>query len=183
MVDEVFIDDPSTQRHPQSASDQRLITLGAHGKAYHQTGIGVEQGGQIQIPRIGPDAQNITHPFLIGHRRAEIALQQVGCHRSTMLTICGAYPATDSPERVNACLAHQSGHALAGTHDALLLQRRVNAWAAIETATVRMNRSNMIQQLYIPQLVGTGGSLAPGIVATNRNPQRSAHRFHRTQPA
>jgi hypothetical protein len=87
------------------------------------------------------------------------------CGKHTSAFVFGTQP----------CLTHQSGHPFAGDASSLIAQLGMQAWAALSATMSVKLLSNLFYELGIFSFALTGGTLSPGVKATFRDTQHSAH--------
>lgn len=75
-------------------------------------------------------------------------------------------------------LLHQASHPFLPTAHTLNLELVVDARAAVTSKAVLVDGANRLAQFPILLLLATLRSLGPGIVATSRDTQNSAHLLH-----
>jgi hypothetical protein len=72
---------------PQSLERKPAIVVGAGRPADNSTRVQVENGGEIEPALRGSNACHVGHPRLVGRRRAEVTLNDVGRNRLVVIRI------------------------------------------------------------------------------------------------
>jgi hypothetical protein len=135
----------------------------------------VDNRGQVDPALIGPNADHIGDPSLIGSVDLELALQNVRRDRQHMVGVRGSSKSAPSTA-LNAKFAHQPFDSLPANSNALRAQFAMNARASVRTTTALMRRDDVHGELSIGRCPRRHRALLPGVEAARRDSEDSAHR-------
>ena len=134
----------------------------------------IDDSSEIEISFCCFNSRDVGDPFGMWGRSAKLAIEQIGSHRMAVMAIGGPH-APAFALCADPALLHQTSDAFASTSFALLLQLGMNAWTAIDPS-VRLEDVFYLLCEHLVFLCPFGDfPLAPGVIATFRHLQSTAH--------
>ena len=102
MVDAVFGRLAKSHGHVQCPDGQIALHAVADSPADHTTRVQIQYDSEIQPALIGPDVGDITRPLLVGCRRREVSVQQIGGNGKAVVTVSRnlEFPCPDGSDSV-----------------------------------------------------------------------------------
>src|SRR6185312_3265331 len=147
----------------------------SHRPSHDESGIDIQDHCQIQPALSGPYGGDISQPFSIGSRGREIALQEIGSYRISVMTI-GGTDTTLFLHSPQACLLHQTGYTMLAAFNPPCSQFSLHARTAINSSALPKSLSDLLSQSLILPLALTWFAFAPGGVAAFGHVQDTTHR-------
>jgi uncharacterized 2Fe-2S/4Fe-4S cluster protein (DUF4445 family) len=101
----------------------------------------VHDGGKVEPALAGRDIGDVGEPDAVRRRGREVAIDEVGCDRKPVTAVGGADPADRRHDGADAVALHQALDPSEAHAAALVMQRGVNARAAVASTAVAMKGS------------------------------------------
>src|SRR5271170_9067 len=173
---------PAMPRHVERAAGQLRCDRLAHRPAHDAAAEQIEHHGQVQPAFASRDIGHVAGPDRVHRGHGEVAREQVGGDRQSMVAVGGAYAKTPLAARPDAVLPHRPlDPALAHANPARL-QLPPHARPSIGPARLGVHRANLDQQRRLAQMAAREHLLSPRMVlaisrrAHAQNPALHAHR-------
>src|SRR5215469_3691571 len=165
-------------RHLQSIDHQPAGDPLAHRPADDLPRIQVFHRRQVQPTLPGRDVGDVRYPDLVDRYRLELPVQDVVGHRQIMV---GVGRTAELPFRLggDTVLTHELGHGVDAATLAACSQFHMDARAAVALFHLLVDGLDLLGQSLAALLLGTGGAIAPGVVAAAGHLQHLAHQPHR----
>jgi hypothetical protein len=178
-----MMDQPTLSRVAIQAAPHRVLQ-----RAQHQLDIGPVAGlpaddppreripdtGQPQRPLPGSDPRDVGHPQPVGRLRLEVAVHQVGRRRGLRVLAGRTTPALAQERALQAGLAQQPRHPLAGGPHAVAAQLRMHPGRPVGPARALVHRADLAQQPGVLAAALAGAAL-PGQPAVERRDRDLQH--------
>src|SRR5271163_2295493 len=173
---------PAMPRHVERAAGQLRRDRLAHGPAHDAAAEQVQHHGQVQPAFAGRDIGHVAGPDGVRRGHGEVAREQVGGDRQSMVAVGGAYAKTPLAAAPETVLPHRPlDPALAHANPARL-QLPPHARPSTGPARLGVNRADFDQQGCLAQMAAREDLLSPRMVlaisrpAHAQNPALHAHR-------
>jgi hypothetical protein len=169
-------------RHHQCVGDEFGRHRRAHRPANHTPREQVDDGRYIEPTLARPDVGEVRHPFAVGRRRREAAVEHIrrGCRRRSVAEVDRQSPSSRTCSQPIA--THQ---ALDRVQPALYpgsQQVVPHPPSAVCAIAVRKARSNLCAQHLVTARAGTRAPRQPRVEPTARDTERLAKESHRPDP-
>ena len=162
MLDQSWPGLPDRNRFVQGTDGKRLLHPISCFPADTPARIEIDTDGQIQLARASPDIPDIRTLFLIRSLTAEVLIAHVGGPRFPMVSVCRALTAGLLTGIATIC-THYPRCSVATQRNTCLVQREMQARAAIRLPRQRQLVAYMRKDDHVLQLAANGGTLFPCI--------------------